>query len=211
MTAKKRGYLISFEGIEGVGKTTAVAFLQQYIIERGIDCITTREPGGTPIAEAIRQILLHEYHETMLAETELVLLFAGRKQHLAHVIEPALQQGKWVLSDRFTDASYAYQGGGRGIDEQRIAILEEWVLRDFRPKLTILLDAPVAISFQRIKHRAIDRIEQENIAFFERIRAAYLKRAEQFQQRYRIIDATQAMRDVQAAITAIIDPLFAAQ
>jgi dTMP kinase len=191
-----RGKFISFEGIEGLGKTTAVAFMKQYLTEKKIPCITTREPGGTSVAEAIRQVLLQHYTEPMLPETELLLLFAGRKQHMVNLIEPALQAGQWVLCDRFTDASYAYQGGGRGINAERIAILEEWVLGDFRPDLTLLLDAEVTLSRQRIKHRTPDRIEVEDHAFFEKIREAYLQRAKQY-PRFCIINAAATLENVQ--------------
>lgn len=198
---KEKGLFITIEGIEGVGKSSAVQCLREYFQVHQVSPIFTREPGGTEIAEAIRQILLHKHEELMSCDTELLLMFAGRAQHIAKTILPALQAGKVVVSDRFTDATYAYQGGGRGIAEERIKILEQWVQGDLQPDLTLLLDAPIELGLQRISVRGQrDRIEQEQIEFFHRVRAAYLLRAKQFPERFKIIDATKPISEVQEVI-----------
>ena len=205
------GYFISVEGIEGVGKTTAVQFLSDYLNEKNLPLQRTREPGGTPLAEAIRALLLQTHAETMQAETELLLFFAARAQHLAQVIKPALAQGKIVLSDRFTDATYAYQGGGRGFDAARIAVLEDWVQAGLQPDLTLLLDAPVAVALARLQQRGQrrDRIEAEKTDFFTKIRHCYQQRAQQFSQRYCVIDANQSLSMVKADICQVIDDRLA--
>jgi dTMP kinase len=205
-----KGIFISVEGIEGVGKSTAVTFIQQYLMQAKQDIVLTREPGGTEIAEKIRQILLSTHHkEVMAPETELLLMFASRAQHIQQVIAPALQQGKWVVSDRFVDASYAYQGGGRELSFSHIEMLEKWIVDDVKPVVTILLDAPAEIGLMRAKHRGPqDRIEQEKIDFFERVRIGYLKRAEQDKKRFRVIDATQSLDKIQAEIKTILDELI---
>lgn len=170
--------------------------------------VITREPGGTLIAEEIRALLLGEHSETMCSDTELLLMFAGRAQHLTQLIRPALAAGQWVLCDRFTDASYAYQGGGRGIAEQRIAVLESWVQQDLQPDITILLDLPVEMGLQRIIKRGnLDRIETEQQAFFQRVRDCYLERAKQFPNRFRIVDASQSLAKVKEMLQGIIDEL----
>lgn len=197
----KSNYFITIEGIEGVGKSTCLTYIQQYLQETHIDFVLTREPGGTAVAEAIRQILLHHENEEMTHEAELLLMFAARSQHIAHVIRPALAAGQWVICDRFTDASYAYQGGGRGMPESQIATLEEWVQGELRPDLTILLDAPVEFALNRAKGRsAPDRIENSGLAFFEQARKTYLARAKANPTRYHIIDATQSLEVVKAEI-----------
>jgi len=203
------GFFITIEGSEGTGKSTALKFIEAYLIEAKKNYILTREPGGTPIAEQIRQLLLMpNAQETMAPETELLLMFACRVQHIQQVILPALEEGKWVVCDRFIDASFAYQGGGRGIDEKRIAWLENWLLPTLRPDLTLLLDTPVSIGLERAKHRgAQDRIEQEKIDFFERVRASYLTRMQQDQNRFRLINATESLDKVQMAIKKILDEL----
>jgi len=188
--AIKRGKLITLEGIEGVGKTTAVALVRAHLIERGISVVCTREPGGTKIAEAIRHVLVSHHEEKVLPETELLLLFAARAQHVAEVIEPALARGEWVICDRFIDASYAYQGSGRGIPARMISQLEKWVHPKVKPKLTLLLDAPVSIALQRAKNRSeADRFEAERHAFFSRVRNGYLERAACYPGRFCIIPA----------------------
>ncbi|OGO93582.1 MAG: dTMP kinase [Coxiella sp. RIFCSPHIGHO2_12_FULL_42_15] len=205
----KQGYFVSLEGIEGVGKSTALQFLQRYLQQHSISVVFTREPGGTPIAEAIRQVLLGHYTEPMTSDTELLLMFAGRAQNIAQVILPALQRGQWVLSDRFTDASFAYQGGGRGIATQHIIELARWVQKDLQPDLTFLLDAPVEVGLQRVSGRgAKDRIEAEGIEFFKRVRAAYLGLAEREPERFYVIDATQEVAQVQQHMVHALQPIM---
>jgi dTMP kinase len=185
---------ITFEGIEGSGKTTNLNYLAEILREKGINVTVTREPGGTKMGEEIRKILLANHKETVCAITEILLLFAARSQHIENIIRPALIAGNCVLSDRFTDASYAYQGGGRGIALQTIQFLENLVQKDLRPDLTIVFDIPVELSVERIKKRkSIDRIEQEKVDFFERVRQAYLDRAKSLPERYAIIDATKPL------------------
>jgi dTMP kinase len=181
------------------------------LLEQQLDVVVTREPGGTELAEKIRQLLLETHAETITEKAELLLVFAARAQHIQHVILPALQQGRWVLSDRFTDATYAYQGGGRGMDTQTIAWLESSVQGDLRPDLTLLLDAPLDIGMSRAQKRGkLDRFESEQRDFFERVRQAYLKRAGQDQQRYKIIDAGLRLNEVQLQIKQALDGLFVA-
>ncbi len=198
---------ITLEGGEGVGKTTNLAFIEDYIKSKGISLVRTREPGGTELGEKVREILLHSDH--VEAKTELLLVFAARAQHIHEVIRPALARGQWVLSDRFTDASYAYQGGGRGIDTADIGFMEQWVQADLRPDLTLLLDTPVAVGMARARARGPqDRFESEADNFFERVRAAYLERMRRDPDRIRRIDASVDLPLVQAAIAEELDPLF---
>lgn len=205
------GRFITLEGGEGVGKSTNLQFIQQLIQQRQLEVVMTREPGGTELAEKIRQLLLEKHTESITDLAELLLVFAARAQHIQHVILPALKQGIWVLSDRFTDATYAYQGGGRGMDIQTIAWLENTIQGDLRPDLTLLLDAPLEVGMQRARQRGkLDRFESEQRAFFERVRQAYLQRAAQDKQRYKIIDASQPLSDVQSQIKLAVDALFAA-
>ena len=206
----KKGIFISVEGIEGVGKSTAVKFLVEYLKSKHIDVIATREPGGTPIAEEIRALLLKHHEELLSDDAELLLMFAGRAQHVAQKIKPALLQGQWVITDRFVDASFAYQGGGRGINIERIATLAKWVLDDFMPTLTLLLDAEVATGFARVSMRGnmTDRFEEEDRSFFDRVRDVYLQRAAQFPQRFRIIQADQPLVAVQQQLIDCINPLL---
>lgn len=202
----KKAYFISIEGIEGVGKSTAFAFLQQLLLANKVPLVLTREPGGTPIAEAIRSVLLGHHTETMCADTELLLMFAGRAQNISKIIRPALERGEWVLSDRFTDASFAYQGGGREISTHHIAELAEWVLQGLKPDLTFLLDAPVEVGLARVESRgAKDRIEIEGIDFFQRVRDAYLERARDDPERFCVIDATQSIEAVQQQLQQAIE------
>lgn len=201
------GRFITLEGGEGVGKSSNLECIRRHLETAGKTVLVTREPGGTPLGEEIRALLLGHRQEDMSVDTELLLLFAARAQHLATVIRPALAEGRWVLCDRFTDATYAYQGGGRGIDPQRIATLEQWVQGELRPDLTLLLDAPVTVGLARVQGRAgeADRFEREESAFFERVRASYLEQARRFPARYRIIDATQPLDAVQADLRRTLD------
>ncbi len=209
MQKKRINKFITIEGIEGVGKTTAIKVIEDYLMGQQQDFILTREPGGTAIAEHIRKILLTSESEEMTSLSELLLMFASRAQHIAHVILPALQTGKWVISDRFVDASYAYQGGGRKIDVKKIEMLDEWVVGNLQPQLTILLDAPPEVGLVRAINRGPhDRIEQEKIDFFERVRDFYLKRAEQFPDRFYRIDATQSLEEIQYKIREKLNELM---
>ena len=195
------GRFITIEGIEGVGKTTNIEFIHSLLKGVGRDVVLTREPGGTPIGEDVRGLLLGHKHDGMSDDTELLLMFAARAEHLDKVIRPALAEGKDVLCDRFTDATYAYQGGGRGIAVEHIAVLENWVQGELRPDLTLLLDVPVAVGLERAgKRSAPDRFEKEKHDFFERVREMYLQRAKAEPKRYRIIDASQPLDDVQSQI-----------
>jgi dTMP kinase len=200
---------ITFEGIEGVGKSTQVAALAAALARRGISPVVTREPGGTPLAEKIRGLVLEKARESLPAPAELLLMFAARAVHLANRIEPDLREGRWVLCDRFTDATYAYQGAGRGLSTAVIATLESFVQGDRRPDLTILLDMPVATALERVRLRnpgaVADRFETERIDFFERTRHAYLARAASNPQRIAIIDADQPAADVTRTILAALE------
>jgi len=207
-TKSLKPLFITVEGIEGAGKSTTIKFIEQQLVAAGIAHQITREPGGTEIAEKIRQIFLQHHTETMAATTELLLMFASRAQHLASVIAPALTAGKWVLCDRFTDATYAYQGGGRGIDTARIAALEDWVQGALRPDYVLLLDVPAEVGLARIKKRNVeDRIEVEKAQFFERVRQAYLSRAHAMPERYKIIDASQNWPEVEQQIHVILEAI----
>ncbi|HSW93994.1 MAG TPA: dTMP kinase [Gammaproteobacteria bacterium] len=205
----RQNKFITIEGIEGVGKTTAVRVIQDYLTEHLREFIVTREPGGTVLAEEIRQMLLNPLAEKVTPEAELLLMFASRAQHIARVIQPALDAQRWVISDRFVDASYAYQGGGRQVDLQKIQLLDEWIVGSLQPQLTFLLDAPPNIGLLRAKNRgAQDRIEQETMDFFERVRAVYLQRASRFPERFCVVDATAPLETVREAIIARLDQLF---
>ncbi len=200
-----RGRLVTLEGGEGAGKSTLLAGLRAHFTRGGLDVLYTREPGGTPVGEIIRALVLDPAHRGMAVETELLLMFAARTQLVREVVEPALATGRWVLCDRFTDASYAYQGGGRGVDAQRIAEAERIATAGLKPDLTLLLDLPVAHGRARASQRgAADRIETERDDFFERVRATYLARARAEPARFNVIDATRPPAEVlQAAVTAI--------
>jgi dTMP kinase len=203
------GKFITFEGGEGLGKTTNIPFVCDYLQQRGIQVVTTREPGGTQLAEKIRQLLLANADESLCEQSELLLMFAARAQHIQHVINPALAQGHWVLCDRFTDATYAYQGGGRGIDMSIIASLEQLVQGELRPDLTLLFDAPVEIGMTRAAQRnsAVDRFEAEKLSFFERVRATYLTRAQHNPTRIKIINAEQDLVAVQQSLSTVLAEL----
>ncbi|MFP3585826.1 dTMP kinase [Paraburkholderia sp. SIMBA_055] len=204
-----RGKFITFEGIDGAGKTTHLAWfrerLEQKVAPTGRAVVMTREPGGTPLGEQIREIVLHQ---KMDLETEALLMFALRRQHLAEVIEPALARGDWVLSDRFTDATFAYQGGGRGLPRDKLETLERWVQGGFQPDLTVLFDlAPEIANERRSAARDPDRFESESAAFFERTRAEYLRRAEEAPYRFAIIDSSQSIVRIQKQLEELIASL----
>jgi dTMP kinase len=199
------GKFITLEGVDGAGKSTHLGFVADWLRARGREVVVTREPGGTPLGEALRELLLHR---EMDADTELLLMFAARQQHLAELIRPALARGAWVVSDRFTDASYAYQCGGRGIPAERIATLEAWVQRGFVPHLTLLFDVPPDVAeARRSAARAADRFEREADTFFSRVRHAYLDRARAEPVRVRVLDARQAIDALHAEIAALLQEL----
>lgn len=190
-----RGRFITFEGIEGAGKTTQVKALVEHLLDSGLNVVQTREPGGTPLGESIRSLILADGEVDPGAE--LLLMFGLRAQHVAQIIRPALEAGHWVVSDRFTDATYAYQGGGRGLDMGFIAALESWVQNELQPDLTFLLDVPVELALARtVKRGPLDRFEGETVAFFERARSVYLARAEQFPHRIKRIDGTGSVEAI---------------
>ena len=204
-----RGKFITLEGGEGVGKTTNLAFIKDYLQQHNISVVVTREPGGTVLAEKIRHLLLDKDSEMISEQAELLLVFAARAQHVKLVIEPALVRGEWVLCDRFTDATYAYQGGGRAMRISTIEWLENLVQGALRPDLTILLDTPVEIVLERVRERgAFDRFESEKVSFFEHVRRAYLLQAELHPERIRLIKANQPLVDVQRAIVDVIRTLL---
>jgi dTMP kinase len=201
---RHRGLFVTIEGGEGVGKTTNLAFLENLLRDHDVDIVVTREPGGTQLGEEIRELLLQERGAQVNAMAELLLIFAARAQHISEIIEPALAAGKWVLSDRFTDATYAYQSGGRGIAKEVIGRLEGLVQGELRPDYTLLLDVPVATGMARARGRGtLDRIEQETIEFFERVRASYLQQAEDSSGRFRIVDASGSLEEVQKDLVKI--------
>jgi dTMP kinase len=206
----KKGKFITLEGGEGVGKTTNVPFIKTYLQNQNIPVIVTREPGGTPLAEKIRELLLQANEEALTGHAEILLLFAARAQHLRHVIKPAMAEGHWVLCDRFTDASYAYQGGGRCLPLEAVRWLENFVQDDLRPDLTLLLDLPVETGMARAKKRGgqIDRFESEHLLFFSRVRHVYLQQAQQYPERIKVIKADQHIEDVQKAIIEALKPLL---
>ena len=193
---------ITFEGVDGAGKSTHLAWFAGELRQRGHEVVVTREPGGTPLGEQLREILLNQ---PMSIGTEALLMFAARLEHIEQVIKPALSSGKWVISDRFSDASFAYQGGGRGLDWDKLSQLEQWVHGDLQPDLTLFFDVPVEVARQRLANNAaLDRFEQEQADFFERVRAGYHKRVRQNPQRYAVIDAAQNMEKVKHQLEEII-------
>ena len=205
-----RGLFITVEGGEGVGKSTNIEYLEQHLKSQGVDLILSREPGGTPLAENIRQLLLQVGDEPVSEITELLLMFAARAQHIQQVIEPALAAGQWVLCDRFTDATYAYQSGGRGMAAATVQQLERLVQGELRPDYTLLLDAPVEVGMQRARGRGeLDRFEREQLDFFHRVRDTYLKLAEESSGRYRIIDASLPLDQVQTQLDKVCSELLA--
>lgn len=205
-----RGLFITIEGGEGVGKSTNIGVVEAWLESRGIPYTRTREPGGTPLAEEIRDLLLEQRQEKMVPATELLLIFAARAQHLGAVIEPALERGEWVICDRFTDATYAYQGGGRGLSMAWIERLEQLVQAQLRPDLTLLLDAPVEVGMNRAGARGeLDRFELEQADFFERVRQCYLQRAAAEPSRFSVIDTHRDLDAIAADIRAVLDRLEA--
>ncbi|MBU2640593.1 MAG: dTMP kinase [Thiobacillus sp.] len=200
------GKFITLDGVDGAGKSTHLGFVADWLRQQGREVIVTREPGGTPLGETLRELLLHR---EMDADTELLLMFAARQEHLAQLILPALARGAWVLSDRFTDASYAYQCGGRGIAVERIAALEAWVQRGFAPDLTLLFDVPAEVAeARRSAARAADRFEREADPFFNRVRQAYLDRAQANPKRIRVLDARHTIAELQAEISRLLQELL---
>ncbi|MFA6178350.1 MAG: dTMP kinase [Candidatus Methylopumilus sp.] len=197
-----RGKFITLEGMDGAGKSTHIPNIVSVLEARGFEVISTREPGGTKLGERLRELLLHE---PMHPETETLLMFAARREHIAEVIEPALARGAYVLSDRFTDATYAYQCGGRGVASAKICALEDWVQGNLQPDITLLFDVPVAVSVQRLAGaRSPDKFERETSEFFTRIRNAYLLRAQENPQRFRVIDSNQPLEIVEQSLEKII-------
>ena len=203
-----RGKFITIDGVEGAGKSTQIDLVCEHLIQKGIKVVRTREPGGTEVGEKIRSVLLDVENQEMHSDTELLLMFSSRNELIQNKIIPALEEGCWVVSDRFTDASFAYQGGGRMLNLDRISKLSDWVLGDFKPDLTFLLDVTVEVGMQRIETRAAkDRIELEERAFFERVRSVFIQRSEAFPERIKLIDATASVNDIQSKIRVLIDSL----
>jgi dTMP kinase len=205
----RTGRFITLEGIDGAGKSTHVSWIAGRIQAAGHKIVATREPGGTPMGEALRALILRE---PMTYDSEALLMFAARREHLDRVIRPSLARGDWVLCDRFTDATYAYQGGGHGVDRERIRQLEDWVHGDCRPDLTLLFDVPPGVSRERLDRsqsegRKLDKFEREADGFFERVRAAYLERARSEPQRFRVIDSTRPLAEVRAMLDTHLDVL----
>lgn len=200
-----QGKFITLEGGEGGGKSTNLKYIEQLLLKEGFSVVMTREPGGTKLAENIRQLLLDKAQEEISQQAELLMMFAARAQHIKHVIQPALAQGSWVLCDRFTDSSYAYQGGGRGMDHSAIAWLENFAQSQLRPDLTLLLDVPVEIGMGRAKARGqLDRFESEKMEFFNKVRCCFLELAEKQPKRIKAVDGTQELAQVQAQISQLM-------
>lgn len=200
------GKFITLEGIDGAGKSSHLAFLGERIEARGMEVVTTREPGGTALGERLRSIVLNE---KMHGDTETLLMFASRTEQLAEIIVPALERGAWVLCDRFTDSTFAYQCGGRGLPETRIAAMEQWVHGDLQPDLTLLFDAPLDVARERLDKGTAtpDKFEREQREFFFNVRAAYLKRARQFSQRIKVINSARDLGEIRAELAVLVDSL----
>ena len=208
--SRSRGLFITVEGGEGVGKSTNINFLEEHLQSQGVELVLTREPGGTPLAENIRNLLLQIDTEPVDQITELLLIFAARAQHLKLLIEPALASGKWVLCDRFTDATYAYQSGGRQIEARKVQMLEQLVQGEMRPDYTLLLDAPVELGMERARGRGeLDRFEREQLDFFHRVRQTYLQLAQESSGRFRVIDASGSLEEVQQQLQKVCSELLA--
>lgn len=203
---KLKGKFMTFEGIDGAGKSTHIGFVAEFLAARGKTVVSSREPGGTPLGEKLRELLLHE---KMHLETEALLMFASRREHIAQVIEPGLARGDWVLSDRFTDASFAYQSGGRGLERAKMEALEAWVHPHLQPDLTLLFDVPLEVARERLDAtRTLDKFEREQAAFFEKCRGEYLRRAAQFPGRFVVIDSTQTIPAIQAQLSQVLEKLL---
>lgn len=201
-----QGKFITFEGIDGAGKSTHIGFVAEFLAARGKTVVSSREPGGTALGEKLRALLLHE---KMHLETEALLMFASRREHMAQVIEPALARGDWVLSDRFTDASFAYQSGGRGLERSKLEALEQWVHPQLQPDLTLLFDVPLAVARQRLDAtRTLDKFEREQAEFFEKCRNEYLRRAAQFPERIVVVDSTQTIDSIQLRLAEVLERLL---
>ncbi|VXB73889.1 dTMP kinase [Massilia sp. 9I] len=200
------GKFITFEGIDGAGKSTHIGFVAEFLASRGKTVVSSREPGGTPLGEKLRDLLLHE---KMHLETEALLMFASRREHIAQVIAPALERGDWVLSDRFTDASFAYQSGGRGLDRAKMEALEQWVHPTLQPDLTLLFDVPLAVARQRLDAtRTLDKFEREQADFFEKCRNEYLRRAAEHPERIVVVDSTQTIEAIQLRLAEVLEKLL---
>lgn len=203
---QKNGKFITFEGIDGAGKSTHIGYLVEALQQRGIQVVQSREPGGTKLGEILRDLLLQQ---PMHLETEALLMFAVRREHIAQVIEPALQRGDWVVCDRFTDSSFAYQGGGRKLSIDKLNALEQWVHPHLQPDLTLLFDVPIEVARARLDAtRALDKFEQEQADFFANTRAEYLRRAAEFPERFRIIDSTQPIDAIQQQLDTLLERLL---
>jgi len=200
------GTFITLEGIDGAGKSSHVSWISEFLQSQGKEVVSTREPGGTPLSEKLREMLLSD---AMDLETETLLMFAARREHLSQVIKPALARGAWVVCDRFTDASFAYQGGGRGLDKSRLTQLEQWIHGDCQPRLTLLFDVPCEVARQRIAlaNRHLDRFEQEQAQFHDRVRHAYLDRAAAHPERFRVIDGTRTLEEIRVQLEQILTQL----
>lgn len=196
---------ITFEGVDGAGKSTGLEWFANALRERGVDLLVTREPGGTPLGEKLRELVLHE---SMHAETEAMLMFASRREHVEQVIRPALQRGTWVISDRFTDASFAYQGGGRGVPVAKLEQLEQWTHGDLQPDLTLLFDIPIEVARERLSNNAsLDKFEREKGEFFDKVRQAYLARVAKTPDRYAVIRAEKSLKEVQQQLADVLASL----
>ncbi len=206
----KAGLFITTEGIEGVGKSSHIPLIEQFFTDNGWSVLVTREPGGTPLGESLRSLLLEHKKLSICDDSELLMMFAARAEHLAQVIKPALQAGKCVICDRFTDSTFAYQGGGRGIPQQKIAVIEEWVQGALQPDLTLLFDAPVGIALARAaKRSAKDRIEDQALSFFEKVRQSFLQRAADYPERFRLIDAKKTYMQVETELRVVLQDFIA--
>ena len=205
----RKGKFISIEGTEGVGKSTNIAFIKKWLANKQINIIETREPGGTPLAEQIRELLLSKREEHVDSKTELLLMFAARCQHVSQKIKPALEAGQWVLSDRFTDASYAYQGAGRALGLDKLQQLDAWALQGFKPDLTIMLDLPIDVGLARAAKRSEkDRFESEKVEFFTKVREGYLTIAQREPERMKVIDASGTIEQVQEQLATVLETFF---